>query len=137
MGQFWLVKTEPASYSWKDFVQDGAAAWTGVRNYQARNNLRAMKQGDLVLFYHSVSDKNVVGVATVSREHYADPTAEEGDWSCVELKPLKPLAEPVSLATLKADSTTIDMPLIKNSRISVVPVSESQYRRVLELAKTR
>ena len=96
-----------------------------------------MKKGDTVLFYHSVSDKSVVGIAVVAREYYADPTADEGDWSCVELKPVKPLSESVSLAQLKADSITAAMPLIKNSRISVVPVSEPQYRRVLELAKTR
>ena len=137
MGQYWLVKSEPESYSWSDLVRDGIATWTGVRNYQARNNLRAMKKGDTVLFYHSVSDKSVVGIAVVAREYYADPTADEGDWSCVELKPVKPLSESVSLAQLKADSITAAMPLIKNSRISVVPVSEPQYRRVLELAKTR
>jgi len=92
--QYWLVKTEPESYSWADFVKDGKTAWTGVRNFQARNNLRAMKKGDLVLFYHSVSEKQAVGLARVDREPFPDPTATDGDWWAVDLAPVKPLPNP-------------------------------------------
>src|SRR5947207_2359549 len=100
---FWLVKQEPEVYSWTTFVKEGRTAWTGVRNFQARNNLRAMKQGDWVLFYHSVTEKQVVGVARVERESYPDPSATEGDWSCVDLVPVKMLKKPVGLDTIKAD----------------------------------
>jgi len=130
----WLVKSEPESYSWTQFVKDGSTAWTGVRNFQARNNLRAMKRGDLVLFYHSVTGKEIVGLARVAKEAYPDPTAKEGDWVCVELQPMKPLAKPVTLDAVKADKTLKDMPLLKNSRLSVQPVSVRQFERVMELA---
>ena len=134
---YWLVKSEPETYSWDTFVKEKGAAWTGVRNFQARNNLRAMKKGDLVLFYHSVSDKQAVGLARVDKEAYADPTAKEGDWSCVDLAPGKPLAKPVTLDQIKADKTLADMPLLKNSRLSVQPVSQAQFDRVLSLAGTK
>jgi predicted RNA-binding protein with PUA-like domain len=133
--QYWLVKSEPESYSWSDLVKDGKTAWTGVRNFQARNNLRAMKKGDLVLFYHSVSDKQIVGVAKVATEAYTDPTAKEGDWSSVDLCPLKPLNKPLSLEQIKADAALKEMALVKNSRISVTPVSEAQFRRIVEFGK--
>ena len=129
-----LVKSEPAAYAWGQFVKDGRAAWTGVRNFQARNNLRAMKTGDLALFYHSVTDKQIVGVARVAREYYPDPTATGSDWSCVDLVPVKPLAQPVSLATIKADKVLRDMPLVKQSRLSVAPLSGTQFARLLQLA---
>ena len=134
---YWLVKSEPESYSWTKFVQDGKTAWTGVRNFQARNNLRAMKKGDCVLFYHSVTDKQVVGLAKVINEAYADTTATEGDWSCVDLGPVKALKIPVVLETIKADRILKEMALVKNSRISVTPVSEEQFRRVAELSNTK
>src|ERR1051326_5640456 len=108
--QYWLVKQEPEAYSWSAFAKDGRTVWTGVRNFAARNNLRSMKQGDLVLYYHSVSDKQVVGLARVAKEAYPDSTAEEGDWSCVDLVPLKPLKTPVSLETIKSDKSLADMP---------------------------
>jgi len=135
--QFWLVKQEPESYSWSDFVKDGGTQWTGIRNYQARLNLRAMKAGDLVFFYHSVSEKQVVGVAKVSREHFPDPTATEGDWSAVELQPVKPLKTPVTLEQIKADKALADMVLVRNSRLSTQPVTEAQAKRLLELAGTK
>src|SRR5580658_2765382 len=97
----WIVKTEPEAFSWADLVKDGRAAWTGVRNFQARNNLRSMKKGDLVFFYHSVSEKQIVGLARVAREAYPDPTAQEGDWVCVDLAPVKTLARTVSLDVIK------------------------------------
>jgi predicted RNA-binding protein with PUA-like domain len=132
----WLVKSEPEAYAWETFVQEKRTAWTGVRNFQARNNLRAMKRGDLVLFYHSVSDKQVVGVARVEREAYPDATAKEGDWSCVDLVPVKALATPVTLDQIKADKLLRDMPLVKQSRLSVTPLSAAQFERVLQLGET-
>ena len=134
---YWLVKQEPESYAWSAFVKDARAAWTGIRNYQARHNLRAMKTGDLVLYYHSVSGKQVVGIARVEREAYADPTAKEGDWSCVDLAPARPLAAPVTLETIKADRILKEMALVRNSRLSVTPVTKEQFERVLELGETR
>ena len=132
----WLVKQEPEAYAWASFVKDGQAAWTGVRNFQARNHLRAMKKGDWVLYYHSVSDKQVVGLARVDREFYPDLTADEGDWSCVDLVPVKSLRQPVSLATIKADKLLKDMPLVKQSRLSVTPLTPEQFARLLKLAET-
>jgi predicted RNA-binding protein with PUA-like domain len=134
--QHWLVKQEPEAYSWNDFVKEGRAAWTGVRNFQARNNLRAMKKGDTVLFYHSVSEKSVVGIAKVEKAAYPDPTAEEGDWSAVDLKPVKAVAEPVTLEQIKADPVLKELPLVRNSRLSVTPVTDTQFLRILKLAKT-
>ncbi len=134
---YWLVKSEPESYAWSQLVTDGRTAWTGVRNYQARNHLRAMKSGDPVLFYHSVSEKEIVGLAKVVREAYPDPTAEEGDWSCVELAPVSPLVRPVSLETIKGDKILKDMALVKNSRLSVTPLTQPQFTRVLGLAETK
>jgi predicted RNA-binding protein with PUA-like domain len=131
---YWLVKSEPEAYSWDAFVKDGRTAWTGVRNFQARNNLRAMKKGDLVAFYHSVTDKQVVGLAKVDKEAYPDATAKEGDWSCVDLVPAKPLKLPVTLAAIKADKTLSEMALLKQSRLSVTPLTEPQFERLLKLA---
>ncbi len=130
---YWLVKSEPAAYAWDTFAKEKRAAWTGVRNFQARNNLRAMKRGDLVLFYHSVTEKQVVGVARVEREFYPDATATEGDWSCVDLVPAQPLKQPVTLDAIKADQLLAGLPLVKQSRLSVTPVSEIQFQRVLDL----
>ena len=135
--QHWVVKQEPEKYPWTQFVKDKGTYWDGVRNYQARNNLRAMKKGDLVMYYHSVSEKAVVGVAKVTREAYPDPTAKEGDWSVVDLKPLKAMAEPVTLATIKADAKLAEIALIKQSRLSVLPLRASEFRRVLQLGKTK
>jgi predicted RNA-binding protein with PUA-like domain len=134
---YWLVKSEPEAYSWMTFVKDGKAAWTGVRNYAARNNLRAMKKGDLVFFYHSVTDKQIVGLARVVGEFYPDATAEEGDWSCVDLVPVKSLARPVGLETIKTDSVLRDMPLVKQSRLSVTPLTKTQFERLLKLGETK
>jgi len=135
--QFWLVKQEPDAYSWTHFVNEGHSAWTGVRNFQARNNLRAMKAGDLVLYYHSNIGKEVVGCAKVKREAYPDPSATEGDWSCVDLVPYQALRQPVTLEHLKADPLTQDLLLIKQSRLSVMPIPEPAFRRIAELSHTR
>jgi predicted RNA-binding protein with PUA-like domain len=135
--QFWLVKQEPEAYSWDDLVKDGSTSWTGIRNYQARNHLRAMKKGDIVFFYHSVSEKQAVGMAKVSKEAYADKTADEGDWSAVDIAPSKPLKKPVTLAQIKADAILKEMALVRNSRLSVTPVTEKQAQRLLALAETK
>ena len=133
---YWLVKSEPEAYSWEAFVKEKRAVWTGVRNFQARNNLRAMNRGDLVLFYHSVSDKQVVGIARVNKIAYPDATAKEGDWSCVDLVPVKPLVKPVTLGQIKSDKVLADMPLLKQSRLSVLPLDKAHYLRLLFLGGT-
>ncbi|NJN05256.1 MAG: EVE domain-containing protein [Rhodobacteraceae bacterium] len=137
MSRHWLVKSEPDAYSWADFVRDDGTAWTGVRNFQARNHLRAMRRGDSVLFYHSVSDKQIVGLATVQREAFPDPTANEGDWSAVDLKPAKPMEKPVHLDQIKADSALRDLPLLKQSRLSVMPLTPAEFKRLLYLGQTK
>src|SRR5881398_564991 len=119
MKNFWLVKQEPSSYSWSDFVAEGQTSWTGVRNYSARNNLRKMKKGDEVLFYHSGDDKAVVGIARVAKPAYPDTTASEGEWSAVDLVPVRSLGKPVTLSEIKATRTLQRMPLIRHSRLSV------------------
>jgi predicted RNA-binding protein with PUA-like domain len=133
MKKHWLVKQEPAAYSWNDFVRDGRTKWTGVRNFQARNNLRAMRKGDAVLFYHSVSDKAVVGIAQVTRESFPDPTAEEGDWSAVELKPVKVLRKSVTLEQIKAEPKLRDIALLRNSRLSVQPLGKAEFEFICRM----
>ena len=133
--QYWLVKQEPESYSWADFVKDGRTAWTGVRNFQARNNLRAMKKGDPVFYYHSVTDKQVMGVAQVEKEAYPDPTAKEGDWVCVDLVPQKPLKAPVTLEQIKGDKMLKNILLVRQSRLSVMPLSKDEFERVMDLGR--
>jgi predicted RNA-binding protein with PUA-like domain len=133
--QFWLVKQEPSSYSWSDFVSDGKTAWTGVRNYTARNNLRAMKKGDAVLYYHSVTDKAVFGIAKVIREAYADPTAKEGDWSAVDLAPEKTLPKPVALDEIKRNPKLKEMALLRLSRLSVQPVTAAQFEEIVRMGR--
>jgi predicted RNA-binding protein with PUA-like domain len=131
----WLVKQEPGAYSWDDFVKDGKTAWTGVRNFQARNNLRSMKAGDRVLFYHSVTDKAVIGEAEVVREAFTDPTATEGNWIAVELKPIKRLRRRVSLEEIRADKKLSQLALVRSPRLSVMPVTAEEYRAILALSK--
>ena len=128
---YWLVKQEPTAYSWATFIKDGKTEWTGVRNFQARNNLRAMKKGDQVLFYHSVLNPSVVGVAEVTQTAYPDPTATEGDWSCILLKPCHALKRPVTLAEIKTMPALAEMALIKQSRLSVMPVTEKEFEILL------
>lgn len=130
---YWLVKQEPTSYSWEDFLCDQQTEWTGVRNFQARNNLRAMHQGDQVLFYRSVTNPSVIGVAEVVKEAYPDPTATEGDWVCVVLKPCYALQHAVSLAAIKTDTTLSEIALLKQSRLSVMPVTEKEFFKILKL----
>jgi len=135
--KFWLVKQEPESYSWAAFMKEGSAAWTGIRNFQARNNLRAMTKGDPVLYYHSGESKEVVGIARVSKEAYPDPTATEGDWSGLDLVPVKALKKPVTLGIIKANQALKEILLIRNSRLSVMPLTEAQFNRILELGETK
>jgi predicted RNA-binding protein with PUA-like domain len=134
---YWLVKSEPETYSWSTFVKDGKTAWTGVRNFAARLHLRAMKSGDRVFFYHSGEEKSVVGLARVIKEFYPDTTADEGDWSCVDLAAEKALARPVTLAEIKADKILKEMVLAKQSRLSVSQVTREQFERLLKMAKMK
>lgn len=133
----WLVKSEPDSFSWDQQVANGTEPWTGVRNFQARNNLRAMRKGDLAFFYHSNTGREIVGVVRVVREAYPDPTAEEGDWSCVDMRAVAPLPCPVNLATMKADPALEGFGLIRLSRLSVVPVSDAHWAHICGLGKLR
>jgi predicted RNA-binding protein with PUA-like domain len=125
---YWLVKSEPDVYGFDELLREGRSRWDGVRNYQARNNLRAMKAGDLCLFYHSNIGLEVVGIACVEREHYPDPTAEKGDWSCVDLVPVERLARPLSLAEIKAHPDLQQVGLVRNGRLSVMPLTEAEFR---------
>ena len=134
---YWLAKSEPEAYSWEQLLKEGRTAWTGVRNFAARNNLRAMKKGDLVFFYHSGEEKAAVGLARVEKEFYPDPTAEEGDWSCVDLTPVKALKKTVTLAQIKGDKVLREMVLVRQSRLSVSPLTKEQFERMMELAETK
>ena len=129
----WLVKSEPEAYSFDNLIKDGKTDWTGVRNYQARNNLRAMKIGDKVLFYHSVSEKAVVGLAGVSREEFTDPLDEK--WIAVEIEPVEKFAKPVTLETIKAEKSLENISLIKQSRLSVMPLTKDEFETILKLAQ--
>ena len=133
----WLAKSEPLKYSWDDFVKDGSTYWDGVRNAQARNNLAAMKKGDLVLYYHSNEGKEVVGVAKVSREAYPDPTTDDERWVVVDLAPVKPLKHPVTLAEIKADAALAEIALVKQSRLSVMPLQKRAFDRILKKGGTK
>ncbi len=134
---YWLVKSEPFKYAWDELVKDGSTYWDGVRNYSARNNLRAMRKGDLVLYYHSNEGKEVVGIARVTRESYPDPTTDDERWLVVDVEPVKALAEPVSLAAIKGDPKLREMALVRQSRLSVMPVTKPEFDRVLKLGKTK
>lgn len=134
---YWLVKSEPDVYSWSDLQKDGSTVWTGVRNFQARNNLAAMKLEDQVFFYHSQSTKDIVGVARVVRESYPDPTSpDDTRWVVVDLAPVTALPKPVTLTQFKADPLLKGAALVTQSRLSVQPITEEQYRRVMELAES-
>ncbi len=135
--QYWLMKSEPLKYSYQQLVRDGQTMWDGVRNFEARNNLRGMKVGDLVLFYHSNDGKAVVGVARVKREAYADPTAPDEDWSVVDVEPVTAIKAPVSLDAIRSEPDFADIALLKRARISVVPVSKDHFERVLKMGKTK
>lgn len=133
MKSCWLVKQEPEAYSWDDLVKERVTSWTGVRNYTARNNLRKMGRDDEVLFYHSGEQKAVVGIARVKRTAYPDTTAEEGDWSAVDLAPVRQLARPVTLAEIKATASLQKLPLIRQPRLSVMPIGAQEFRKIVEM----
>jgi predicted RNA-binding protein with PUA-like domain len=135
MKNFWLVKQEPSSYSWSDFVAEGETSWTGVRNFAARNNLRKMRKGDEVLFYHSGEEKAVIGIAKVTRTAYPDATAKEGDWSTVDLAAVRPLARPVTLREIKGNSRLKEIPLVRLSRLSVMPLAEPDFREIVNMGR--
>ena len=130
---YWLVKSEPFKYSWEQFVKDGITMWDGVRNYAARNNLRDMKKGDHVFFYHSNEGLAIVGIAEVAKTAYQDPTTDDTNWVVVDLKPFKTLPKPVSLDTLKSDPAFADMDLVRLSRLSVGKVTPTDYKKILKL----
>ncbi|WP_293741605.1 EVE domain-containing protein [uncultured Pedobacter sp.] len=129
----WLVKSEPFKYSWEKFNEDGRTFWDGVRNYQARNNLKAMKEDDLVLFYHSNEGKNVVGIAKVVKEFYQDPTTDDANWVVVDLAPVETLKNPVSLEQIKAEPSLADISLIRQGRLSVMPLKATEFDKILEM----
>jgi predicted RNA-binding protein with PUA-like domain len=129
----WMVKQEPEKYSWDDFVRDGRTDWTGVRNFQARNNLRQMKVGDRVLFYHSSTGKCVVGIAEVAKAAYADPSADDPQWVAVDLKPFKPLKESVPLAAIRYNSKLANLPLIRQSQLSVMPLKKEEFETIVAM----
>jgi len=130
---YFLVKSEPFKYSWEQFNKDGGTFWDGVRNYQARNNLKAMKKGDLVLFYHSNEGKEVVGIAKVVKEFYQDPTTDDERWVVVDLAPVETFKNPVTLETVKADPLLQDIALVKQGRLSVMPLKAEEFDRLVEL----
>ena len=132
---FWIVKTEPGTYSYQDLVKDGSTPWDGVRNYEARNNLKEMKQGDQVMVYHSVDQKEVVGIAEVSKEYFQDPTTDDDRWVAVRLVPVRELEHPVPLATIKADKALQDIKLVRQGRLSVIPIGKKDFDRILKHAK--
>lgn len=133
---YWLIKTEPNTYSWDDFVKLGRDHWDGVRNYAARNNMRSMKVGDWALFYHSVNDKCVIGIAKVAREHYQDPTTEDERWSVVDFVPEKKLKKPVTLDDVKQDERLSEMVLVNNSRLSVQPVKREEFDIIIGMSES-
>ena len=134
---YWLVKSDPDEYGWEHLAKDKKTDWTGIRNYAARNHIRGMKKGDLVLFYHSGEVSSVVALAKVTREAFQDPTTKEDAWSAIELSAIKPFKEAVSLSTIKATPALKDMLLVKISRLSAMPVREEEFKKILEMGKTK
>jgi predicted RNA-binding protein with PUA-like domain len=133
LSSFWLVKSEPDAFSWDQQVVHRVEPWTGVRNHMARNNLKAMRKGDLAFFYHSNIGKQIVGIVRVEREAYPDPTAEGGDWVCVDMKAVRPLPKPVTLVDIKADPAFADLALVRQSRLSVMPISKTHWDRLCRM----
>ena len=134
---YWMVKQEPETYSWDTLVKDGQTDWTGVRNFQARNNLRQMKTGDRVLFYHSGKSKAVVGIAEVAKTAYADPTADDSQWVAVDIKPVKALATPVLLAAIRYDKRLSGLPLIRQSQLSVMPLTKDEFDTIVSMGSAK
>lgn len=133
---YWLMKTEPGTWSWDDQVRNGTAEWDGVRNYQASNNMKAMRLGDLAFFYHSVNEKRIVGIVEVAREYYPDPTDASGRFGMVDVKALKPMDKPVTLAEIKGEPKLQDLALIRQSRLSVMPIDEDSWALICRMGET-
>lgn len=133
---YWLLKSEPSSYSWEQLVKDGRTHWNGVRNFQAAANLKAMKKGDQAFFYHSNEGKEIVGIVEITREAYPDPGDAEGRFVMVDVKPLKPVKAPVSLAAIKAEPKLADFKLVRQGRLSVVPVTTEEWRLICKMGQT-
>ncbi len=133
---YWLVKSEPETYSWQQLEKDGIIRWDGVRNFQARNNLKGMKKGDMLLFYHSINQKQVVGIAKVQKEHYPDPTTNDVRWVAVDIEPVRPLKNTVTLPKIKHDQRLENIALLKQSRLSVMPLSKEEFDAIVELGNT-
>ena len=133
---YWLMKSEPGAYSWDDLVRDSKTYWNGVRNYQASNNMKAMKRGDRAFFYHSVNEKQIVGIAEVVKEYYPDHTDKTGRFGMVDVKPVTPMTQPVTLAQIKAEPKLADLALIRQSRLSVMPIGEAQWRLICKMGGT-
>ncbi|MGE4219751.1 MAG: EVE domain-containing protein [Alphaproteobacteria bacterium] len=133
---YWLMKSEPGAWSWDDQVRVGTEPWNGVRNYQAANNMKAMRIGDRAFFYHSVDEKRIVGIVEVVKEYHLDPTDETGRFGMVAVRAVKPLANPVTLAEIKADPRLSDMPLVRQSRLSVLPVTDAQWQLICDMGGT-
>ena len=134
---YWLVKQEPSKYSWEQFVKDKETYWDGVRNYQARNNLQAMKKGDLAFFYHSVVGKEIMGIAEITKPAYQDPTTDDDRWVVVDLKPVQSMVNPVTLADIKAHAELQSIALVKQSRLSVIPLTKKEFNTILKMGKTK
>ena len=132
--QYWLFKSEPSAWSWDDQVKEGTAEWDGIRNYQADNNMKEMKKGDKAFFYHSVNEKQIVGVVEVAKEHYPDPTDPKGRFGMVDVKAVEPVASPVTLADIKAEPGLADFALVRQSRLSVVPVEPAEWKLLCKMA---
>jgi predicted RNA-binding protein with PUA-like domain len=133
---YWLMKSEPGAWSWDDQVRDGKTGWEGVRNYQASNNMKAMKKGDRAFFYHSVKEKRIVGIVEVTREYHPDPTDQSGRFGMVEVKAVKPMKRPVSLAEIKQEPRLQELPLLRQSRLSVVPIEAKAWRLICRMGET-
>lgn len=133
---YWLVKSEPSTYSWDAFVKDGSTRWDGVRNYQARNNLRAMKRGDLVLYYHSGAEPGIVGIAKVVKESYQDPTTDDDRWVAIDLEPVRALKTAVPLGDIKKEKRLKNISLLKQGRLSVVPVTKEEFDVIVSIGST-
>ena len=137
MTAYWLMKSEPGTWSWEDQVKAGSAEWDGVRNYQAANNMKAMKLGDQVFFYHSVNEKQIVGICEVVKLYYPDPSDASGRFGMVDVKAVKPFAEPVTLAQIKAEPRLQDLALVRQSRLSVLPVKKAEWTLICKMGKTK
>ena len=134
---YWLMKSEPGAWSWEDQVKDGTAEWDGVRNHQASNNMKAMKKGDKAFFYHSVNEKRIVGIVTIAKEYYPDPTDKSGRFGMVDVKALRPFKKPVTLADVKWEPRLENLALVRQSRLSVMPISDDEWQLICAMGETK